>query len=105
MLLYLALSFGFHFFNLFYKPTKKKLWQNVLPVKSWARKSLKEKLVFLVQEEVFCIFLLNTLLTIKRFRDDLCCCNRKEQKCAICEIRNEFYSVEYSTITCLILIF
>ena len=41
-------------------------------------------------------FLLNTLLTIKRFRDDLCCCNRKEQKCAICEIRNEFYSVEYN---------
>ena len=40
-------------------------------------------------------FLLNTLLTIKKYRDHLCHCSQREQKCTICDITNEFYGVEY----------
>ena len=40
-------------------------------------------------------FLLHTLLTIKKYRDHLCYYSQREQKCTICDITNEFYSVEY----------
>ena len=40
-------------------------------------------------------FLLNTLLTIKKYRDHLCYCSQREQKCTICDITNKFYGVEY----------
>ena len=41
-------------------------------------------------------FLVNTLLTIKKYRDHLCYCSQREQKCAIFDIIwhiNEFYGV------------
>ena len=38
---------------------------------------------------------MNTLLTIKRFWDELCYCDKKNKKCAVCDVGNEFYSVQY----------
>ena len=39
--------------------------------------------------------LLNTLLTIKKYRGHLCYSSQREQKCTICDITNEFYRLEY----------
>lgn len=40
-------------------------------------------------------FLLNTLLTIKTFGDQLCYCEQYEKRCTYFEIRGEFSGVEY----------
>ena len=40
-------------------------------------------------------FLLNNLLSIKKYQDHLCYCSQRERKCTICDITNEFYGVEY----------
>ena len=41
------------------------------------------------------IFLLNTLLNIKSFRNQLCYCVHLQPRCLICEICREFQRIEY----------
>ena len=63
--------------------------------KNLTKEELKQKTCVFTSRRDVLYFLLNTLLNVTHFRGNICFCSRKEQKCAICNIRNEFYSVEY----------